>query len=1049
MMAMAIERRFGFVVVLAVVAWGGSRAWTSRAGSPPQDEPVRRAGLYPRSPEESAGAVRALPGFAVELFAADPHLASPVAMTFDADGDVYVAEMLDYPIIRTPGMFGPFPEGQIRLLRTDGRGKVVKSTVFATAIAAPTSVVPYDGGVLVSAAPDILFLKDTDGDGHADVHTVVLTGFDTSQDLYRLNSLLWGIDGWIYARGVGDTPIHWGDDPNGPALSTAGMNFRFRPRERKFEPVSGLSSCFGLAMDDWGHLFFSNSANHAYQVVLADRYLKRNPYLVAPPLFREISDHGGVARVHRISEPQPWRVERSATWEKTGLTKKYFGKIEPRQDYMTAVCGPLVYRGAAFPDAYRGNYFVCEAVSNLVHRDVLTGPGPVLTASRGDRDREFLASADNWCSPVYLDAGPDGAMYVVDMYRQIIEHAGPDGGRDVPNVPLEVLQKYGLRTGSTMGRIYRIAPPGTIRGAKPRLGRASRGEVVEAPGEPGTWLHAASQRLMIVGALASRDAWWRTTAQRLILEKPAEADIEGIAALATKSPYAEVRVQALWTLDALGKLEPPMIEAALRDDSPGVRENALKMAEARFEKSSELTAAALAMTGEPDPTVRYQLALTLGEVPSAARTGALAALAAKGADDPYLRAAVLSSAADVPLDLYKRLAEGDDARGVDAFLREAAGVIGSRLDRQEIAGLLAAVARRPRASSLRGLAAGLKRRGKKGLDVPAAREPLALLKSSPSAEIREAASEVAALIRVLAPEQRAALAKDASAVALDESKPEADRIRAAESLGAIDAAGVVETLGALLHPRHPEPLQIAALRALDEQSGPQVVRLLGESWKAFTPGLRARAAEVALGRRDRLAPLLEAVKGGTIPADAFDPAQRARLLGSPDKAVAEAAKSVFGADSRKLDPKLFERYKPALDLAGDANRGAATFKKLCIACHKAGGEGAEVGPNLASVKNRPREQLLRDVLYPSMAFAPQYHQYVIATTDGKLITGLLTSSNAAGYTIRRQGGEDVTVLRKDVEELSDTRISLMPENLLEGLKPQDVADLLEFVGQAR
>ena len=135
--------------------------------------------------------------------------------------------------------------------------------------------------------PDILFLKDTDGDGHADVRQIVLTGFDTSQDLYRLNSLLWGVDGWIYARGVGHTPIHWGDDPNGPVLSTEGMNFRFKPKEKKFEAVSGMSSCFGLTMDDWGRLFFSNSASHVYQVVLADRYLKRNPFLAAPPLTRK------------------------------------------------------------------------------------------------------------------------------------------------------------------------------------------------------------------------------------------------------------------------------------------------------------------------------------------------------------------------------------------------------------------------------------------------------------------------------------------------------------------------------------------------------------------------------------------------------------------------------------------------------------------------------------------------------------------------------------------------------------------------------------------
>ena len=206
----------------------------SPSRSEPPEPPAKRVldGRFPLSAEESGAALRAEPGFRAEVFAAEPHLASPVGMAFDADGDVFVAEMLDYPIIRTPGMFGPFPEGQIRLLRTDERGKVVRSTVFAGALNAPTSVVPHDGGVLVAAAPDILFLKDTDGDGHADVREVVLTGFDASQDLYRLNSLLWGVDGWIYARGVGNTPIRWGDDPEGPAALDRGDGFPV-PASRK------------------------------------------------------------------------------------------------------------------------------------------------------------------------------------------------------------------------------------------------------------------------------------------------------------------------------------------------------------------------------------------------------------------------------------------------------------------------------------------------------------------------------------------------------------------------------------------------------------------------------------------------------------------------------------------------------------------------------------------------------------------------------------------------------------------------------------------------
>jgi putative membrane-bound dehydrogenase-like protein len=1025
-------RRRGFVLIAALGIWSGLRAASTRAESPArQATPAVVAGLFPRSAEESAAAIQAGPGLAVELFAAEPHLASPVALAFDADGDVYVAEMLDYPLIRTPGMFGPFPEGQVRLLKTEEGGRVVRSTVFATAIAAPTSVVPYDGGVLVSAAPDIVFLKDTDGDGHADVREIVLTGFDTGQDLYRVNSLFWGNDGWIYARGVGDTPIHWGDDPNGPTLSTAGMNFRFRPKTRQFEVVSGESGCFGLTMDDWGHLFFSNSGRHVFQVVLPDRYLSRNPYLAAPPLTAQISDHGAVAQVRRISAPQPWRVERSEIWKQTGLDKKYFTRFEPRQDYTTATCGPLIYRETAFPPEYRGNYFVCEAVGNLVHRDVLKGSGPVSTASRAAGEREFLASADNWCSPVYLATGPDGALYVVDMYRQLIEHAGPDGGRDVPNVPLEVLRKYGLRAGSTMGRVYRVAPAGLARKPRPHLRGATPKELADALGSPA--------------------AWWRTTAQRLILEQPEAADVGAIVNVARRSPHAAARLQALWTLEALGKLDDVLVAAALRDDSPGVRENALRLAEGRFARSRDLATAILAMVEDPSPMVRYQLAFTLGEAPSAARLVALADLVRQGAEDPYLRAAVLSAAGDNPLDLYRTVADGVPARGVAAFLSDAAQVIGAKLDKAEIASWLDSVVRRPQgrdAGPLRGLAEGIRRRGRKALDVPAAHAALAKLRSAQPDELRAAAEEVASLICAFTPAERTARIERENLAARDEDRPVEERVRAIDALGAIDAPEVIVRLGALLRPQVPEPVQLAALRALGEQSDAEVVRVLSDAWRGLTPALQAKAIEVALGRRERLGPLLETIRARKVPAAAIEPAQRARLLGSTDAAIATAARAVFGATARGLDPALFEKSQGALDLKGDPGRGAATFQKLCSTCHKSGRQGAEVGPDLASVRSRSRAEILRDILDPNLTFAPQYHQYVAATVDGRLITGLLASSSATSYTIRRQGGEEVTLLRIDVEELRDTQVSLMPEKLLEGLGPQEVADLIDFVRQA-
>src|SRR5262249_50532681 len=146
--------------------------------------------------------------------------------------------------------------------------------------------------------------------------------------------------------------------------STRNMDFRFKPRERKFEALSGLSSCFGLTQDDWGHGFFTNSSSHVHQIVLPNRYLGRNPYLAAPGLTRDISDHGDAAQVFRASPPRAWRVRRSEIWKEDKTKTEPFWETENRQDFMTAVCGPKIYRETAFPSEYRGSYFHCEASCN-------------------------------------------------------------------------------------------------------------------------------------------------------------------------------------------------------------------------------------------------------------------------------------------------------------------------------------------------------------------------------------------------------------------------------------------------------------------------------------------------------------------------------------------------------------------------------------------------------------------------------------------------------------------------------------------------------------
>lgn len=663
---------------------------------------LRAAEQFALNPDEAIRTFQTLPGLKVELVASEPHVVDPVSMAFDEDGRIYAAEMLDYPLIRSEGMFGPFPDGQIRLMEDrDGDGVVDHSTIFATALSLPTSVLPYDGGVLVAAAPDIFFLKDTDGDGRADVREVVLTGFDTRNDLYRVNSLYYAPDGWIYARGNGDTPIHWGDDLEGPALSTKGGDFRFKPRERKFEAITGWSSCFGETCDDWGNRFVTNSAEHVTQFVLPRRYIARNPNLVAPRSRAAISDHEEIAKIFRTSPPQAWRVERGEMWEREGLTKKYFGNIEPRADYMTAVTGPLIYREALMPQ-FRGHYFLCEAVGNLVHHDVLSGDGPVFTASRGEEGREFLTSSDPWFSPTFLTGGPDGAIYVCDMYRQMIEHPGSDGGRGVPNVPVPTMQKYGIRAGSTLGRIYRIAPENAPPMKRPHLGKATPQELAALLDNPG--------------------AWWRTTAQRLLLQKPETAPVADIARVAAQSSHAAARAQALWTLDALGKLDSALLRAVLGDGTEGVRQVAVQLAESR----ADLAPALAAMANDWNPSVRFQLAFSLGEQPaSGASLAALAKIAARDAGDRYLRTAVLSSATGRELELLESVLAGKDSvEPLADFCQETAQIIGARGDSAEAVKIeeraRGTLPENVRAALRDGLEAGRKLGGKK---TPATAKP--------------------------------------------------------------------------------------------------------------------------------------------------------------------------------------------------------------------------------------------------------------------------------------------------------------------------------------
>src|SRR6266516_1749403 len=440
-----------------------------------------------------------------DLVVAEPDVVAPVAIAWDADGRLFVAEMTEYHS-------GPV-SGRIRMLEDrDGDGRYERATIFADKIAFPNGVMAWNGGVLVTAAPDILFFKDTDGDGHADERRVILTGFAEGNQQLRVNGLYWGLDNWIYgANGRSDGEVRWADNLTNKTVSIRRRDFRFRTDTQQFEAIAGHSQ-FGTAHDDWGNRFPVFNNIPIRHVVIEQRYLDRVPLLAGTETVTPLSAPDDKGRVYYLAPP-------------TLL-------IPQASDYFTSACGPTVYRSEALGPGYRANFFVCEPVHNLIQRRRLLPKRATSVAERTGVGKEFLASTDPWFHPVFTATGPDGCLYVVDFYRKYVEH--PQWVAD------ELKTTVPWRTGEEHGRIWRIRPKNwKSTTARPNLSRAKSTQLAKY--------------------LASDNGWWRDTAQRLIVERQECSVAPALEKMARKSPSPLGRLHALYTLEGLDALKPEAV----------------------------------------------------------------------------------------------------------------------------------------------------------------------------------------------------------------------------------------------------------------------------------------------------------------------------------------------------------------------------------------------------------------------------------------------------------------------------------------------------------
>jgi len=969
------------------------------AGAQEDDLAKELPRIKPMAPAAALEAFRVHAGFQLAPVAVEPLVTDPVSACYDADGRLYVVEMRGYPYPEQ------VPSGDVaRLDDRDGDGRFETRTIFVDGLSWPTGIVPYDGGVFIAAAPDILYAKDTSGDGVADVKKVMFTGFGTSNVQGLLNGLLWGPDGWIYGvTSSNGGMIHNRSHPEAKPVSVRGRDFRFRPDGSAFEAISGGGQN-GHAFDDWGHRFTCNNSNHVRQIVLPSHYLERNPALIPPSVVLDIAAEGPAAPVFRISRAEPWRVVRT---RQRAADPAMVRRLPPTElfvtGFFTSATGITIYRGSSYPAEYRGNVFVGDVGGNLVHRKILTLDGAMFLATRADSGTEFIASADNWFRPVNFANTPDGTLLILDMYRETIEHP--------LSIPEPIKRHLDLTSGKDRGRLYDLVYEGARRRPRPNLSAAPPAELVRL--------------------LADPDAWWRETAQRLLFERQDRSVIGLLRTMVSQRQSALGRLHALWTLALLEELDLDSLALGLADPEPRVREQAIKLAEGRLVREPALLTKLVALAGDPDPMVRFQLAFSLGEAKNDPRAvAALAAIAVTDAQSVWARTAVLSSIAGRSLALLDRLANHAGffaAPPGEAWLDELAFLVGSD----------------PKVAQARRM---LERLNAAKVDSgPLMRAVLALARGR-----RRAGGSFQSLREGMSPALIHSLLAEATELA-GSSGPLDRRLVAIRLLGLADAATARELFPRLLDARQPSAVQLVVLQTLAGLFDRDAARQIIDHWKSMSPAVRGEAVEVLFSRPEGIEAVIGAIESGAIPPSELDPARLRQLQTRSNPALRARAQKILAMDGAAARDRgqVILSYRPALEMAGHRDRGLEVFVKTCATCHQAEGRGIDVGPNLATVTNRSPEDLLVHILDPNREVAPNFVNYNVAMESGRVLSGIIAEESAGALVLKRAEGASDVIPREQIEAVSSTGISLMPEGLEKGLSHQDLADLIAFVRSIR
>ncbi|QEG43836.1 PVC-type heme-binding CxxCH protein [Roseimaritima ulvae] len=932
------------------------------------------------SADERLKQIEVAAGFEVQIVAAEPLVQDPVDFDWSPDGRLWVVEMADYPL----GIHGDQkPGGRVRVLEDrDGDGVYDHSTLFADRLSTPNGILCWKQGVLVTAAPDVVYLEDTSGDGRADKRQVLYTGFGEGNQQHRVNGLRWGLDNWVYLAN-GDSGGTIVSSKTGETVELRGRDLRIRPDSGALELQSGQTQ-YGRNRDDWGNWFGCNNPNPIFHYVLDEHYLTRNPHLTFPAGRHDI--RRGDTRVYPIG---PIISHCDPQYRAIGATPRF-----------TSACGTMIYRDNLFGPDYQNVSFTSEPVYNIVHARKLVPRGVTFESHKLQAEtEEFFRSADPWSRPACIRTGPDGGLYIADMVREVIEH--PQWIDD------ELEKTLDVRSGSRLGRIYRVVPQASPLRNVPRLDRMTTAELVQV--------------------LESSNGSQRDLAQRLLLWQSDPQAASQLRRLYETSPRPLARLHALCTLEGLAALPSPTLLLALDDAHPGIRRHAVRILESQWAHWDDAEQAAArrlleSRAADQDPMVRLQVAYSLGEIKAPWTGKLLAALLATDGEDPWLRAAILSSVhpGNLPVVTESLLA---DSAGPSVSLAQLM-VMASRVEQTEtLESILSRLSSEPQAwqtihSWFRSIGPT---------------KPIEQFGLSPRA--------TAALDRILDRAKSLLEAAESST---------AEKTIAVELLGyqSEQTEQDVARLESLLTPAHATALQIAAIDRLSQLNRQQTVPRLAAHWKFLSPQIRSHALSVILQNPQSTEDLLSSIQGGKIAATSLSAEQRMQLLKHRSEAIRQLATEVLQQHSQDRQA-VVEAYSPAIALFDqrktDLEQGRRLFETKCSSCHRLENRGHDVGPNLERLTNRSPKAILTAVLDPNRAVEAKYLQYQAVTLDGIIFTGKLSSESENSITLIASDGKTHELLRSDIETLQCSNESMMPVGLEEGLSVEQIASLIHYV----